>query len=89
MIKSLIIVELFGDSKKLERRTAFASLSLVERVLQVGLVCGSQFCRRESPPAWFKVWGFFSNKTSPAEVTTLSSALGGTLSFKIMTSLQL
>ena len=26
----------------------------VDKVLQVGLICASQFCRQESPPAWSK-----------------------------------
>ena len=59
------------------------------KVLQVDLICASQFCRQRVASGLVKVGGFLSNKTSPAKVTTLPSALAGKLSYRIIASLQL
>ena len=56
--------------------------------LQVGLECASQLCRLESPPARSK-WSFPSEENFTFKMTTLSSALVGMLSYKIIASLLL
>ena len=48
-------------------------------------------CKSNQSPrvgsAFVQVGAFLSNKTSPAKVTTLSSALAGTLSHKVIAAL--
>ena len=91
MIKSLIIVDLFGDFKTCFTNWKWEGLvplpRSVDKVHQVDLTCASQLCRQRSPPAWLKSGGFFRTKLHLQKVTTFSSAIAGTLLFKIIASL--